>query len=251
MKKLIALILAALMLCGVLAACSSAPSDPEDVCGSVTPITQSTEPEETEAPTEEATEPEETESDSSVSFGAVSGNLYTNTYAGFQMELDENWTLLTAEELQELPENINALFEDAEIGDTMKNYTQFFDMQATNMLDMSSVNVVYQVKDASMMLAGKLMSEEDILDATLEQKDTMISSYAAVGIEVESIEKVSMEFLGKTHFAMKTSAKVMEMDYCMLQLFDYSIGDYGVIITIAAFGEEALDSVLDLFQPLN
>lgn len=253
MKKLLALILATLMLCSVLAACSAAPAKDDE--GNETPTTTApaaeTEPEETEPEETEPDETEEAKDGNTVAFGTLEGNLYTNEYAGFQLELDDTWTLMTAEQLQELPENVTAMFEDTAIGETMKSYTQFIDMQATNVNDMSSVNVVYQVKDASLTVAGNILSEEQILDATLAQKDVLISSYAQAGIEVESIEKVTMEFLGRERFAMKTSAKVMGVDYCMVQLFDYSIGDYGVVITIAAFGEEALASVIALFQPLS
>lgn len=248
MKKLFALLLTALMLCSLLAACSAAPATNDE--GSKTPTTTApaveTEPEETEP---EVTEPEET--NNSVAFGKFEGNLYINEYAGFQLELDDSWQLMTAEQLQELPENVSTMFEDTAIGETMKKYTQFMDMQATNTNDFSSVNVVYQVKDAALTAAGNIFSEEQILDATLAQKDVLISSYAQAGIEVESMEKITMEFLGNERFAIETTAKVMGVDYNMVQLFDYSTGDYGIIITIAAFGEEALDSLVALFQPLS
>lgn len=255
MKKLISLLLAAAMLCGVLAACDSTEIDEEKSPAATTTeaaAPEETEPEETEP---EETEPEEAEpeenADNAVVFGVLEGNVYTNEYAGFRLELDDNWTLMTSEELQELPENVEQLMQGTALGETMKKYTQLFDMQAQSLTDMRSINVVYQVKAAALALAGNLLTEEQLIDATLTQKDLMTSTYESMGMEDITIEKTKVQFMGQERFALKTSAKMLGLEYYIVQLIDYSCGEYGVYITCAAFGEADLDGLLALFQPLN
>ena len=244
MKKLLALILAAVMLCGLLAGCGSSDKKSEGKEGSGDPVT--TQPKETE--------PKETEPEidaANVAFGVLEGDTYINRYAGFQVTMDSSWMLMTSDELQELPADVVEMFEDSAIGETVKNYTQFYDMQATSTSTLASVNVLYQVKDSMTAALGNVFTEEQIVDVTLAQKDLLISTYQQAGIEVESMEKVKVQFLGAERFAVKTTATVMGMDYYLVQLFDYTLGDYAVIYTFAAFTEAEMDANMALFQPLS
>lgn len=258
MKKIIALILSALMICGMLAACGE--TKPEN--GTVTPLPsestndtakpeatkpESTEPEATTPDDTESTEPVDTGKE--VSLGAMQGGVYTNEYIGFTCTLNENWTFKTSEELQELPENVSEILSNTDYAENAVN--QIFDMQAENLTDLTSMNVVYTKLSATDRIAYLGMTEEEIVDTFVGEKDNMITAYAQAGIDVSDIEKVQVEFCGETRFATLTTATVNGAAYYILQLFDYHLGNYGVTITFASFVENGTSDLLALCSAIN
>ena len=229
MKKLFTLLLVlSLVLCG----CGS--SKPT---GEVTPITEA------------ATEPAPTEKP--LSFGRIEGGIYTNDYAGIGCQLDENWSVYSAEELQELPEMVNGAVEGSQMEQVMEDYPQFFDLQAENVNDLLAVNVVYTKVGMQERLTYAVLSEEETVDATLQHKDMMIESYIQAGMEVESIEKVKLTFLGEEHWGIRTVAYTNGVPIYMLQVMDFKLGTYGMNLTATSYLEDNAQSVLDLFYVLE
>lgn len=250
--RLLAVLLALAML---LCACGA---DPEDVSGEVTPAPTAPadmpEEETQEQPADEPTEaPSEApaEEENPVSLGRMEGGVYTNSYAGFGCELDENWVFYTAEELQELPENVQEMFEGTEVGDAAGAYTQISDMTAENADEMTTVNVVYTKLGIQERLAFALLSEEETIDATLAQADALITAYEQAGMENVTIEKVTVTFLGEEHTALKTSATVQGVACYILQIQDYHAGAYGVTLTATSYVEDNTQAILDLFYAVG
>ena len=236
MRKISFLLAALMMLSLVLTACGNdAPPS-----GKLDEIPQSIA---TEAP---ATEPPATEKP--VTVGRMEGGVYTNTYAGFGVKLDSNWSFLTAEELQEMPENLDEAL--AQI-DGASSIPQIMDMQAENMTDFTSMNVLYQELNMQQRLVFAALSEEDVVDETLKTQDQIIDAYAVTGIAVEKMEKVSVTFLGEEHWAVKTTATFEGVPYYILQIMDYSLGRYSVTLTVGSFLEDNTESLLDLFYPVE
>lgn len=225
-KYIAALLIAVLVLTG----CGSTP----EISGQITPV-------ETQAVPE----------DKPVSLGRMEGGVYTNEYAGFGCTLDSNWQFYTAEELQQLPENVDAMLEDTDLGDLASELEQITDMMAENVNDMASINIIYTKLSMQDRLAYATMTEEQVIDSILTQSDMLLQSYAQAGIEATSIEKVQITFLGETHFATKTTATIQGISYHVLQLFDYHAGQYGITTTLACFMEDRTDSLLELFYPVN
>ena len=54
-------------------------------------------------------------------------------------------------------------------------------------------------------------------------KDTMIEAYAQAGMEVESIEKVTVNFLGQDRVALRTVSSVNGVAQYLLQVFDFHL----------------------------
>ena len=271
MKKIVASLLALIMVLSLLSGCGGKQetisgtiqpnlSEPSKPAGSIEPNpnepstpagTVESDPDASgvsDAPAE-TDAPEETE----VSLGRMEGGVYTNTYAGFGCKLDSNWEFYTAEELQELPENLQELFADTEMSDAVDASAQIVDMQAENANDMSTINVVYQKMDAATRLMAATYGEEEIIDNMLTMKDTMIASYAVGGMDVDTMEKVEVDFLGEKHFALSTKGtmRIYDIPYYMLQLTDYNVGRYGVVITVNSLVEDKTESLLDLFYPVD
>ena len=220
----------ALLLCLVLSGCGGKDAVP----GTVTPST--TVPAETEKP---------------ASLGRLEGGVYTNTYAGYGCELDANWVYYSAEELQALPENINELLADTDLADSMEDVFQIMDMKAENAQDLTTINVLYTKLGLEERLAYMVLSEEAIVDGVLTQKDALIAGYAQAGIEVTSMEKTQVTFLGETHYAVHTQAATQGVPYYILQVFDYTLGSYGVTLTASSYVEDVTQDLLNLFYSLE
>lgn len=259
-RRNLSLILAILMaLSLMLSACGTSQ---EDIAGKVTPVatepapettepvpetTAAAEPETTQAPEEETTLPEE----NIVSIGRIEGGTYTNNYVGFAMDLDSSWTYYSAEELQDIPENVAEMFAGSELGDSLNPLEQFTDMVAENVNLLTTINVLYQKLDMQSRLIYAAMEEEAILDATLAQSDLMLEAYSQAGIEVSSMEKVTVTFLGEERPALKTVAVMQGLDYYILQVFDYHLGEYSATITFASFVEDKTEELVAMCYPIG
>ena len=79
----------------------------------------------------------------------------------------------------------------------------------------------------------------------------MISSYTQAGMEVSSIEKVEVDFLGQKHFAIHTTASLEGIPCFILQLADYHLGSYGVTTTLTSYLEDNTDYLLSLFYKVD
>lgn len=246
--RLLALALAVTLLLA-LAACGA---KPEDVAGKVEPGPSATAPAGTVETTPPATEDEAgDEEENPVSLGRMEGGVYTNSYAGFGCELDSNWEFYGAEELQDLPANVQDMLADTELGDAMSELTVISDMKAENAEDLTTMNVQYTKLDAQTRLAYLMLSEEDILDMMLEQSEILTSSYTQLGIEVESMEKVEVDFLGEKHWGLRTTASQYEIPCYILQMFDYTRGSYGVTTTFWSYVEDTTEDLAGLFYKVD
>lgn len=249
-KKTTAILLA-LILTVSLMGCGK---ENEDISGQITPVTEeATVPagtvQQTQVPetvTETTAAVEET---NPVSLGRLEGGVYTNTYAGFGCELDSSWTFYGAEELQELPEQVNELLSDTEYADSGLN--QITDMMAENTTTFTTMNVQYQKLDMQKRLVFATMSEEEIIDSVLAQSDSIAEAYAQAGVENAVLEKVTVTFLGEEHTAVRTSTTIQGMNYYLLQLIDYSLGQYSVTLTLSSFLEDNTASLLELFYAVE
>ena len=232
MKNMRWLLALMLVLAVMLAGCAESA---EDVAGNV-------------APNQAATEAAE---ENPVSLGRMDGGGYTNSYAGFGCTLDDSWTFYSAEELQALPENVNEVLKDTEIGDAMEGVEQITDMMAENMETFSSMNLLYQKMDAQTRLVYGMMSEESIADAMLAQSDTMIAAYAQAGMDVTSLEKVTVTFLGEERIALRTEGTMQDIPFYMVQVFDYNQGSYSITLTMTSYMEDKTADMLALFYEVE
>jgi hypothetical protein len=95
------------------------------------------------------------------------------------------------------------------------------------------------------------MDEKSVLDASLQQKDVMIQAYAQGGIDVSSMEIVTVTFLGQEHYALKTVGETQGLPYYCLQVFDFWLGQYSMTITFASFVEDTTEDVLAMFYAVE
>ena len=230
MKRVLVLFLILAML---LAGCGT--SAPESsVAGTVEPTSESAAPAETP-----------------VTMGRLEGGSYINDYTGYACELDSNWTFYSAEELQELPDNVKELIADTEMADVIGDVPQFTDMMAENVNDMITINALYQKHTLQERLGFAMLTDAELIDGTLEQQDMMVEAYAQAGMDVESMERVTVTFLGEEREALRTVGTVAGAPFYMVQIFDYHLGQYSATLTINSYMADKTQQTLDLFYPVN
>lgn len=260
-RKFLCLLLAMLLV--VLAGCGGGGNDdyqggtviPNGSTHAPTVTTAPTVPSQpttTAAPTTPTTTAPETvpDEEENLSLGRIEGGEYINHYIGLRCELDSDWIFYGAEELQEMPDNIGDMMSGSELGDAIANYTQIVDMMAENAEMLTSINVVYTKMTAADRLAYLTMTEEEIIDATLTQKDAMIEAYAQAGITVKSMEKVTVTFMGQQHTAMRTEAETSGVAFYTLQFFYQKLGSYGVTLTLTSYVEDKTEALMALFTKI-
>ena len=236
MKKLICFALA-LVLCLSLVACGGEP----DVAGQVAPQQGSVET--------VPTEPELPENE--LSLGRMEGGVYTNEYVGYACKLDSNWTFLSAAELEQIPATVSDQLKGSELGDALADTPQFIDMMAENVNDLTTMNVLYQKMSMTERLAYLTLSEEEIINISIEQMDTLIAAYEQTGFAVDSIEKVTVTFMGEERTALHSSMSIQDIPYYTLQFFDYHLGEYSVVTTLSSYAEDRTAALTELFYPLE
>jgi len=248
-RRNLTLIMAIVMMVSLLL--SACGGSQEEISGAVTPDDNQPAalPTGEVTPSEDPTE--ETVEGPSMSLGRIEGGTYTNSYLGFGIGLDDSWTFYSAEELQEIPDNIAEIFAGSEMEGVINPLTQFTDMMAENVSQMTTINVLYQKLDMQNRVAFAMMDEEALLDATLAQSEMMIEAYAQAGIEVTSMEKVPVTFLGEERMGMKTVSTMNGIPYYTLQIFEYRQGEYYATITFASFVEDVTDHLVVVCYPIS
>lgn len=205
---------------------------------------------ETTAPSADAEPPVEDEPEVEPSIGRVEDGRYANSYVGIACQLSDDWTFYSAEQLQELPEEVIDSTDGTTLGDEIANGTQIYDMQAVNDTDGSVVNVVLSKLTLAEILAYADATEEEIIDATLEQSDILLEGYEQAGMVVKSLTKEKFTFLAEERFAMVTECEVDGASYYMVQIYDYDLGRYCAVLTVSAFSKETVQTLLDSFYAI-
>ena len=183
-----------------------------------------------------------------LSLGIIEGNVYTNQYVGLSCKLGSNWTYKTAEELQDLPDDISNMMSGSALGDAISRYNTLIDMQAENLQDLTSINVVYTKLPSSERAMYAKMTESEVIDSILAQKDMLIASYKQMGITVHSMKKVTVTFMGEEHTAMHMTADISGIAYYTLQFSYMHLGEYGATVTLASYQTDKTDSLLPIFS---
>ena len=79
----------------------------------------------------------------------------------------------------------------------------------------------------------------------------LVAAYEQAGFTVDSIEKVTVTFLGEERTALHSSMEFQGVPYFTLQFFDYHLGEYSVVTTLASYAEDRTASLMELFYSLE
>lgn len=238
---------AVLVLAMAMAFTACGGDDAEKISGGITPAAvDEKNPEETDVTENQGVEEE---SGKTTSLGRVQGGMYVNEYMGISCNLDEGWEFYTAEELQEMPEDVAAMFEGTDVEEEMSQMNYITDMSAENAEELTNMNIIYEKMDLQTRLAFKSMTNTDIVDGMLtHQKDMLISTYAQAGINVQEMSKKTVNFCGEERDVLYMACDVSGVAYYAIQVFDYSLGEYSVTLTVTSFVEDKTEELLTLFS---
>lgn len=228
MKKIIALLLAALMMF-MLVSCG----DDTSVRGEIG---------ENDATNSDAAASESTDSETDLKLGSSSNNTYENKFLGIGCKLDSNWTFLSDAEIREANNLTQDLLDD-ELAEQLENASVIYDMQATK-AD-SSANIVLNIEKIG-SLSGALMSEEEYANSTL---DGLKSGLESAGLSNIEASVTSVTFAGKEHAAIVVSGeaygvKVYEKIVC------FKKGKYVAAVAFASYVNDTTDEMLSYFYAI-
>ena len=219
MKKLLALLLVGIMLCGLCGCLGD-----ENVRGEVN------------AP--DKTESENTESEE-FSLGETLNNSYKNKFLGLSCTLPEEWVFYTDKQILEL-NNIVTDSVGEEVKEMLENATIIYDMYATNPNNGSSINVnlekISLVQSATLDLKQTLEAQFPALKSGLENMGytDVVAEYAKIKVD------------GKEFDGAKVSGKIQGVDFYET-VFTLKKGVYLANVTIATFSSDA-DTILSYFS---
>ena len=184
--------------------------------------------------------------------GQITSKGYVNKYVGFGCDLGDGWVVESADQLQEITDDIKDTLAGSALGDTSDGQLQVMDMRAVNPESGGSVNVMYQEVSPSDMALYQEMDDDQIIDSVLKQKDAMIDSYAQAGMTVTEMGKIGTFFLGEDRVALRTVATAGDSELIMVQIFDFHLeGNFTAITTFSAYTPEELASMMLCFYPID
>lgn len=239
MKKIVSLILAALMLLS-MTACGSKPAD---VRGEVqTAATEA--PKTTEAQPSAEAEPETTEAaeaEEDVQLGTTASNTYTNKFLKLSCTLDSDWVFYSDEEIRE----INQIAQDAlgeKYAEQVKKADSLQDMYAANYENGCTLNITMSRIGAM----GLVLTPDTYADAAMPQLAPALES---AGMTDVKIEKGTVEFAGETATALfiQTTNQGYPFFETMVIL---ERGGYIVCITSASYIEDTTMDALNAFTKI-
>ena len=207
MKRTLALILA-LVLCLSLAACNSDPSETDPA------------------------------SDAALSRGAVNGSVYTNESLKLRFQLPSGWSFYTEEEIAEVNNMTQEMYESLDLEDTIASGGQFMDLFAASASNLDNVNLILQPADQK--VSG--VSEKKIFEGS---EESLRSQFSAAGMEVKTYEVLTAKFCGAEkavlHMEMGMNGYVLQQ----YQLWIRSDPSYTAVLTISSTSITDPQTILD------
>lgn len=182
-----------------------------------------------------------------LSVGTLENGVYTNEYLGLTCTFDSNWMFYSAEELQEMTGAVVELLGDTSISDYLEKMDYFMDMKAENINDLTTVNVTYTKMTEQEQKKYAKLTEKEIIEKTLSSLDYVADSYSQMGMTIKSKEAKNVFFLGESRTAQYMHCDYMGTPYYTLQIYDYHIGEYATVVTLASYDADRTLELLSLF----
>lgn len=180
--------------------------------------------------------------DKEFSAGVTDGNTYTNEYFGFAATLDENWTMLTKDQITQITgqtaealndENLAKMYEDGKV------VMEMYGVRSDN----STVNITVENLGT---INGAKYDESGYVDESLKQLPDQLSAGGFTDIKTE---KTTVTFAGTEHDGITITANVQSTAVHEV-LACVKVGNYVAVITAVTFGDSNPSEILDLFKAI-
>ena len=180
--------------------------------------------------------------DKEFSAGVTDGNTYTNEYFGFAATLDENWTMLTEEQIAQITGQTAEALDDenlAKMYDDGKVVMEMYGVRSDN----STVNITVENLGT---INGAKYDESGYVDESLKQLPEQLSAGGFTDIKTE---KTTVTFAGTEHDGITITASVQSTAVHEV-LACVKVGNYVAVITAVTFGDSNPSEILDLFKAI-
>ena len=178
----------------------------------------------------------------SLAAGVTDVNTYTNEYFGFAATLDENWTMLTEEQIAQVTgQTAEALDDDnlAKMYDDGKVVMEMYGVRSDN----STVNITVENLGT---INGAKYDESGYVDESLKKLPDQLSAGGFTDIKTE---KTTVTFAGTEHDGITITASVQSTAVHEV-LACVKVGNYVAVITAVTFGDSNPSEILDLFKAI-
>lgn len=272
MKRKIIPTLLALYTIASLCACSDAPSTDSDGKLSapinlqaekidLNPVVESSEAVEdsnlseimdttTEAPTDSETSanlgnPDEASSPTSDNFslGTSAGRTYENPFLGIGCTLEDTWTFMSQDELAQNQKLGSELINNEDMRKALDNGSILTAMVAKSPEKSGSISVIFQKIPDQL----KDKTEEGFIHESL---NPLTSTMELGGYSDVNLEKVSVNFAGRTRFALAGKYSINGQKFNQTQI-PIMKGDYLAVITISIGSAHDTETYINSFYALN
>lgn len=180
--------------------------------------------------------------DKEFSAGVTDGNTYTNEYFGFAATLDENWTMLTEEQIAQITGQTAEALDDenlAKMYDDGKVVMEMYGVRSDN----STVNITVENLGT---INGAKYDESGYVDESLKKLPDQLSAGGFTDIKTE---KTTVTFAGTEHDGITITASVQSTAVHEV-LACVKVGNYVAVITAVTFGDSNPSEILDLFKAI-
>lgn len=180
--------------------------------------------------------------DKEFSAGVTDGNTYTNEYFGFAATLDENWTMLTEEQIAQITGQTAEALDDenlAKMYDDSKVVMEMYGVRSDN----STVNITVENLGT---INGAKYDESGYVDESLKKLPDQLSAGGFTDIKTE---KTTVTFAGTEHDGITITASVQSTAVHEV-LACVKVGNYVAVITAVTFGDSNPSEILDLFKAI-
>lgn len=180
--------------------------------------------------------------DKEFSAGVTDGNTYTNEYFGFAATLDENWTMLTKDQITQITGQTAEILDDdnlAKMYDDGKVVMEMYGVRSDN----STVNITVENLGT---INGAKYDESGYVDESLKQLPDQLSAGGFTDIKTE---KTTVTFAGTEHDGITITASVQSTAVHEV-LACVKVGNYVAVITAVTFGDSNPSEILDLFKAI-
>ena len=250
MKRAFAVLLVLAMLCASVACgagttertrSAEKPRKTEPVTTPTTEMPTTLPPVTTEAPTQPPTDEPTTPALTGDILGKTDGLRYENATGGFCCEVPDTWYIASAEERASMM-GIAADFIGGDIGELLKNNTNYIDFYAADTIDASSINVGIE----KLPTANRMVDLDSYIDALCPILEPVFASSLSDYDEITA-QRCTAAFLGESISAMQITAKYTGITLHGRQVYIFC-QDYLLIVTVVCQGADRTDELLAYFS---
>lgn len=183
------------------------------------------------------------------SFGEYTENtrIYENEYAGFGCVIDENFEVMTKEQVNPSMEEVKERFNNTELNEEIAEANLIFDIQAANLETGANFNIIYQ-EISKAEYVNYNHDNDRVVELALNKKDEMIQSYLDAGYGTATMRQENVQFLGKNVSAIVTEMTTQGIPIYIVQVPQFDVnGTFGIMLTVTALSMDEAKELLNTF----